>query len=144
MIVIPVIEDPLRHQVRPDHGVLVGVAGERRHGGPQPEGFAEDLIDVGQALHLLVGGQQRGVGAENPIDLLLSAGDHFGMLDQKADGEGEQSAGGFVTSNQEGLTLGHNVVIAQLLAGPLVHPGQHGAEQILVIFDVPGCADARR
>ena len=51
------------------------------------------------------------VGAEDPIDLLLRAGNHLGMLDQKADGEGEQSAGGFVTSNQEGLTLGHNVVV---------------------------------
>ena len=114
------------------------------HGGPQPQGFVEDLVDVGQALDLLVGGQQRGVGAEDPIDLLLGAGDHVGMFDQKADGEGEQSAGGFVAGDQEGLALGDDVVVAQFLAGLFVHPGEHGAEQILVLVDVSGCGAARR
>ena len=55
------------------------------------------------------------------IDLLLHAGDHLGMLDQKADGEREQSAGGFVTSNREGLALDHDVVVAQPLSRLFVH-----------------------
>jgi hypothetical protein len=60
------------------------------------------------------------------------------MLDQEADGEGEQAAGGFVAGDQERLALGHDVVVVQLLAGLLVHSGEHGAEQILVLFDVSG------
>ena len=42
--------------------------------------------------------------------------------------------------DQEGMALGDDVVIAQLLAGALVHPGEHAAEQISMIFDVSGSA----
>ena len=124
----------LRQQVFADPRVLVRIAGERGGGRPQPQGFVEDLGDVREPLHLLVARQDRGVGAEHAVDFLLSAGHHLGMLDQIADGKRQQTAGGLVPGDQEGFALGDDVVVAQLFPGALVHPGEHAAEQVVVIL----------
>jgi hypothetical protein len=127
---------PLGQQVAANHCVLVRIAGKGGRCGPEPQSLVENLSDVCQPLDLLVRRQHRGISAEHPINLFLGAGNHFGMLDQIADGKGQKAARCLMPCYQERDALRHDVVIAQLLSTALVHAGEHAAEQVAMIFDV--------
>jgi hypothetical protein len=112
-----------------DRGRFAGLAGERRRRRPQPQRLVEDLADVVELADLRDGRRHRRVGAQHPVDLLLRAGDHLGMLEQVGDHERQQPAGGLVAGDQEGQALGDDVVVGQAVP-LLVRADQHVPEQV--------------
>ncbi len=128
----------LLHPVRPaDRGVLVGREGEDRGGGPEPQRFLQHLTDVGQLVDLGVGRRHRGVGAEDPVHLLVGAREHLRILEQEVGGEGQEAARRLVPRDQEGDHLVADVEVLEPLAALAVHAGEHAAQQIRLRGVIP-------
>ncbi len=56
------------------------------------------------------------------------------MLQQRIERARQQSAGGFVPGDQEGVDLVADVDVVELLAGGAVDAGHHGGEHVLLVF----------
>ena len=110
--------------------ILVGVPRERGRGGPEAQRLLEHLGDVPEVVHLGVGRRGRQVVAEDPVDLLVGLGERLGVVEQEVEGEGEQAARGLVAGYEEGNDLVADVDVVELLAALLVHPGEHGVQQV--------------
>ncbi len=89
--------------------------GRRRR--PQPQCFFENLRDVGELRHLLIGRFGIEIGPEHPVDLLIGLLENVGMLQQRVERARQQAAGGFVSGDQEGVDLVADVDVVELLAG---------------------------
>ena len=55
---------------------------------PHPQRFLQDLRDVGELRHLLIGRLGIDVGAEHPVDFLIGLLEDFGMLQERIDRAG--------------------------------------------------------
>ncbi len=107
--------------------------GRRRR--PQPQRLFQDLRDVGELRHLLVGRLRIDIGAEDAIDLLVRLLENVGVLEQRIERVGQQAACGLVARDQKGVDLVADVDVVELLAGRAVDAGHHRGEHVLLVVD---------
>ena len=113
-----------------DRLVLVRIETEGWRGRPQPQRLLQDLADIDELVHLARGRLGVHVAPENTIDLLVGLLQHVRIVQQEVDGEGQHPARGLVTGDQEGVHLVADVDVVEPLAGLLVEPAQHEAQQV--------------
>ena len=100
---------------------------------PQPQGFLQNLRDVGELCHLLISRPGIDIGPEHPVDFLIGFPENLGMLQQRIERAGQQAAGRFVPCDQERVDLVADVDVIELLAGGAVDARHHGSEHVLLV-----------
>ena len=104
--------------------------GRRRR--PHSQRFLQDLRDVGELRDLLIGRFRVHIGSEHPVDFFIGLLQHLGMLEQRIESAGQQSAGGLMTRDQERVDLVADVDVVELLAGRAIDTRHHRAEHVLL------------
>src|SRR6185312_11662721 len=74
--------------------------------------------------------------AEYPINFLTRSVEVFRMLEQKVDGEGQQSTRRLVAGDQERDALGPDVFVRKGESGLFVDSSDHPAEQVSVVCGI--------
>ncbi|MBA7471194.1 hypothetical protein ES707_06495 [subsurface metagenome] len=104
--------------------------GRRRR--PQPQGLFQNLGDVGELRHLLIGRLGIDVGAEHAVDLVIGLLEDLGVFQQRIDRARQQSAGRLVPRDEERVDLVADVDVVELGTGGTVDAGHHRAEHVLL------------